>query len=103
MRRIRLLKIALGLVLVYLTLLGGLFVAMRQPPAVFGRIMARMPSVAFVALPFKPLWLAARAGHLEVGGPAPEFSLETVDRKARVQLSSHRGQRPVVLVFGSYT
>ena len=106
MRRVLFLKIALGLVVAYLALVGGLFAAMRQPPAVFGRIMAimaRMPSVAFVRLPFKPLWMAARAGHLAVGDPAPDFSLESVDRKARVQLSSHRGQRPVVLVFGSYT
>ena len=103
MRRFLFLKIALGLVAVYLLLVAGLYRAMRQPPAVFGRIMAKMPTATFLLLPFRPLWLAARAGHLQLGEPAPDFSLETVDRKSRVQLSSHRGQRPVVLVFGSYT
>jgi len=34
---------------------------------------------------------------------APDFRLPTLDRKETVQLSSYRGSRPVVLVFGSYT
>jgi len=45
----------------------------------------------------------ARAGHLKVGDPAPDFALPTADRKAQVQLSSFRGSKPVVLIFGSYT
>ena len=40
---------------------------------------------------------------LSEGQPAPDFTLPTLDTKAQVTLSSHRGQRPVVLVFGSYT
>lgn len=44
-----------------------------------------------------------REGNLKVGDPAPDFTLKTLDGKSEVKLSSHRGQRPVVLIFGSYT
>lgn len=49
------------------------------------------------------MWKVARAGRLHIGDAAPDFNLKTTDRKARVQLSSFRGNQPVVLVFGSYT
>jgi peroxiredoxin len=45
----------------------------------------------------------ARAGSLQVGDSAPDFDLETLDKKSRVRLSSHLGVKPVVLIFGSYT
>jgi hypothetical protein len=99
----RLLKWIIALVVVYGILVGALFLAMCQPPPVFDRIMSKVPDIAFMMLPFKRLWFIARRGHLSVGDRAPDFSLETVDRKARVQLSSFRGKEPVVLVFGSYT
>ncbi len=56
-----------------------------------------------MVVPFKQLWFFARAGHLQVGERAPDFNLPTADRQARVQLASFRQQKPVVLVFGSYT
>lgn len=96
-------KYALVVVVVYVALLGGLLAAMYQPPEVFGRIMSKVPEFAFLVFPFEPLWLVARRGHLKTGDQAPDFSLQTVDRKARVQLSTFRGQKPVVLVFGSHT
>jgi hypothetical protein len=77
--------------------------AMRQPPEVFGHVMARMPSVAYVLVPFETMWTHARAGHLRTGDPAPDFSLTTLDKSANVQLSSLAAHQPVVLVFGSYT
>jgi peroxiredoxin len=41
---------------------------------------------------------------LQAGSPAPDFSLMRLDKTAQVQLSSLTAeQRPVVLVFGSYT
>jgi len=49
------------------------------------------------------MWLWARGGTLEEGGPAPDFTLPTHDKKGQVTLSSFRGRKPVVLVFGSYT
>ncbi|PYT13731.1 MAG: hypothetical protein DMG59_19590 [Acidobacteria bacterium] len=56
-----------------------------------------------MVLPFERLWLQARAGKLQVGETAPDFSLKTPDHGSTVRLSSFRGQKPVVLVFGSYT
>ena len=97
-------KILGSVVVIYVVLLGGIWAVMFQPPEVFGRVMSKLPEpFVFVLFPFKPMWLLARAGHLNVGDPAPDFSLQTLDKKSRVQLSSFRGQKPVVLVFGSYT
>ncbi len=96
-------KVGLTLVVVYLAASAALYWAMRQPPQVFGGVMRHVPTVAMFILPFRPLWLHARAGHLKVGDIAPDFSLHTVDKKSAVQLSSLRGEKPAVLVFGSYT
>jgi hypothetical protein len=88
--------------LVYVLMLVALFAIMRQP-ALFGQVMSKVPRPLFMVIPFKQMWFLARAGRLQVGDPAPEFSLPTADRKARVRLSSFRGHNPVVLIFGSYT
>ncbi|MCX6897606.1 MAG: redoxin domain-containing protein [Verrucomicrobia bacterium] len=40
---------------------------------------------------------------LRVGDAAPDFKLKTKDGGREVQLSSFKGKRPVVLVFGSFT
>jgi len=89
-------------VLVYVLMLAALLGVMRQP-VLFGQVMSKVPKPLLMIIPLKPLWLLARAGHLQVGDQAPEFSLPTVDRKTRVRLSSFRGHKPVVLIFGSYT
>ena len=92
--------------LVYLSLSTILYWAMCQPPDVFGRVMMRLtklPSVVGMVLPFETFWMRARAGRLHPGDLTPDFTLPTLDHKSRVQLSSFRGSRPVVLVFGSYT
>jgi peroxiredoxin len=34
---------------------------------------------------------------------APDFELRRLKGEGKVRLSSHRGQRPVLLIFGSYT
>lgn len=39
----------------------------------------------------------------KVGELAPDFTLPTLDGHQTVTLSQHRGDRPVVLVFGSFT
>lgn len=44
-----------------------------------------------------------REGKLKVGDPAPDFELKRLEGKGEVKLSSFKGKRPVVLVFGSYT
>lgn len=37
------------------------------------------------------------------GDLAPDFKLKTLDGSKSVRLSKFRGQKPVVLIFGSYT
>jgi hypothetical protein len=98
-----LLRIVAAVALIYVILVGALAWAMRQPPSVFGAIMAKMPPLAFMILPFESLWLNARAGRLHPGELAPDFVLSPVEGGPQVRLSSLRGKMPVVLVFGSYT
>ncbi len=102
MRR-TLLLILVCLVLLYGLASLGLYAAMRQQPDKFGAIMSRMPTIAMIVLPFKPLWMSARAGKLNVGDVAPDFALPTVDNTRTVKLSEEYRAKPVVLVFGSYT
>ncbi|MGH9385625.1 MAG: hypothetical protein ACRD2N_15195 [Vicinamibacterales bacterium] len=61
-----------------------------------------MPHVWGV-LPGQRIWMWARSGSLKPGDTAPDFTLDTYNHSDRVALSAHRGQRRVVLVFGSYT
>jgi len=96
-------NIVVGLLAVWLLFVGVIYYEMCQPPTHFGAFVARLPEPLFLVLPFETLWMRARAGTLHVGDSAPEFRLKTVDRTREVALSSFRGTRPVVLVFGSYT
>ncbi len=41
--------------------------------------------------------------HPSVGDTSPDFELQRFDGIGSVRLSSHRGHRPMVLVFGSLT
>ena len=91
------------LLLAYSVLFVGLYITMRQSPATFSAAMSKAPGLLFLILPFKPMWLHAREGNLKVGDVAPDFSLETFDKQSNVRLSASKGQKPVVLVFGSYT
>jgi hypothetical protein len=97
------LKIAAGLLIVYLALVGCAYWLMRQPPVQFATVIGKMPPLMFAVLPFETLWMQARAGSLRSGDPAPDFKLPTLDKSSEVELASFRGQKPVVLVFGSYT
>lgn len=99
------LRIFVVLAALYAALYAVVFTAMRQSPVRFGKFMKHMPpALVWGALPAKSMWLKARAGTLSVGDAAPEFTLPTMkDRNTAVTLSAHRGVRPVVLVFGSYT
>lgn len=102
MRRIFIRSIA-GFVLLYGLLCACLYVAMRQTPERFGAIMAHVPGIAFMVLPFERFWMSARAGTLHAGDQAPDFELPTLDHKATVRLSSLYRSKPVALIFGSYT
>jgi hypothetical protein len=99
----RLLQLIFIAIPAYVVLLGLTVAVMKQPPERFGRIMRHVPGIAFAIIPFRPLWLVARDGPLQVGTPAPDFKLPTQDRQSYIDLASFRGVRPVVLVFGSYT
>ena len=96
-------KVALAFVGLYVALTALLFAVMLQSPDRFAATMKHVPWPVFAALPFKPLWQVARAGQVSVGEMAPDFSLESPDHKSSFRLSSLRGEKPVVLVFGSYT
>jgi hypothetical protein len=99
----RIMKVFGVLVVLYAAVSGLLFAAMKQSPDDFAQTMKHVPWAAMVVLPFEPLWDVARAGRVGPGDAAPDFALESPDHKTRFQLSSIRGQRPAVLVFGSYT
>jgi hypothetical protein len=99
-----LLRLLVGLVSGYVCFGAYVWWAMHQPPETFGHVMAKMPGpIPFLIFPFETAWIHARAGTLQVGDRAPDFSLLKVDKSERVQLSLLSQQQPVVLVFGSYT
>lgn len=87
----------------YAALLFSVNRAMHRSPEEFGRFMMKMPVAIFLVAPFETMWTHARAGHLNVGDAAPDLTLATLDKSAHVSLASFRNDKPVVLVFGSYT
>ena len=95
----------LVLCLLWLIACTALYGVMRQTPERFGRVMSKIAGpVPFLVLPFETLWMRARAGTLQIGDRAPDFTLAKLDKSDHVQLSSLRAQgQPVVLIFGSYT
>jgi hypothetical protein len=99
----RLLTMLAVLVLFYGVVTAGLYCAMIQPPERFGAIMAHAPMSAMTVLPFETLWMRARGGSLHEGDAAPDFTLPMLDRSRTVSLAAEVRERPVVLIFGSYT
>ena len=103
----RLLRLVVGfaasLALLWLIASLALYAAMRQPPARFGALMARVPPVMMGILPFRPLWMSARAGTLRPGEIAPDFEVPTLHGDGVIKLSEIAREKPVVLIFGSYT
>ena len=91
------------LALLWVGFLGFVGWAMRQTPERFGQVMAHMPTPAYFLFPFETMWTSARRGTLAVGETAPDFTVQALETKAPVQLASLWSERPVVLIFGSYT
>ena len=97
------------LLLVYVSLLIGVFAAMHQPIERFGKIMLVHAGTTVHGRPVRADVERCTLGALDIGQPAPDFVLRTADKKGQpqpieqVQLSSFHGRQPVVLVFGSYT
>ena len=99
-----LLRVFVVVAVLYATLFAVVGVAMTRPPVQFGQFMKRMPpALVWGLLPAQQMWMRARAGTLAVGQEAPDFTLPRLKSSGEVTLSSFRGSRPVVLVFGSYT
>jgi hypothetical protein len=98
-----LVRLGAVLTLTYIVFIAFIWWSMRQPPETFGRVMSRMPGVAYLLLPFETMWTHARAGELQVGNTAPDFSLTKLDKSGSIQLSALVSRQPLVLVFGSYT
>jgi hypothetical protein len=96
-------RVLAGLVLIYGAATACMYVAMRRPPEEFGAIMAKVPMPAMMVLPFEPLWMNARKGTLQPGDQAADFSLPSLDGARTVTLSNEFRERPVALIFGSYT
>ena len=99
----RLAKTAASLAVLYSLLVGAFYYAMKQPPEAFSRVMMHIGPAPFLLFPFETMWKHARSGVLQTGDAAPDFRLPLLDGSESVALSSFRGNRPVVLVFGSYT
>jgi hypothetical protein len=91
------------LVVAWLAFVGYIDWAMHQTPEVFGRVMMHMPMPAYFLFPFETMWTQARHGHVNPGDSAPDFTVNTLETKTPVQLASLWTEKPVVLVFGSYT
>jgi peroxiredoxin len=105
MRRLKTLAVWIvgAIALLYVGSAGVIFAVMHQSNTVAGKGLSMVPGPAFMVLPMETMWCTARRGKLAVGQEAPDFDLATRDGASRVRLSSLRGGRPVVLVFGSYT
>lgn len=99
----RLKWLALGVVAAYLAFVGVSYAAMLEPPDEFAQYMNAVPGPLQRIIPFPPLWKLARAGRLSPGDQAPDFHLETTGRDGKVRLSELWRERPVALIFGSYT
>ena len=99
----RLVAVGIPAAAVYCAALAGFDYAMHQPPETFGRVMMHTGPAPFLLFPFETMWKSARAGSLNPGDAAPDFTLPVLDESRTVTLSSLRGVKPVVLIFGSYT
>ncbi len=91
------------LFVLWIGFVGYIYRAMRQPPEVFGHVMARMPMPAYFLFPFETMWTHARRGTIQPGDIAPNLTVKKLEDKSPIQLGSLWAERPVVLIFGSYT
>src|SRR5215471_11164448 len=75
----------LGVLVLWLGLVGLMWREMHRPPEVFARFMSHLPWEVFLVVPFETLWTRARAGSIALGEPAPDFSLEKVDKSGSLR------------------
>jgi hypothetical protein len=91
------------LAVLWIGFVGYIDWAMHQPPEVFGHVMMNMPMPAYFLFPFETMWTQARFGQVNPGDSAPDLTVKTLETKTPVQMGSLWTEKPVVLVFGSYT
>jgi len=82
---------------------GYMWRIMHRSPEAFARVMMHLPWEVFLICPFETMWTHARAGKVEVGDSAPDFTLTKLDKSGNIHLAELNRSQPVVLVFGSYT
>ncbi len=92
-----------GVFVLWLAFVTFMWHAMHEPPEDFARVMSHMPWEVFLIVPFETLWTRARAGNLNMGDSAPDFSLIKLDKSETVHFSEINKTQPVVMIFGSYT
>jgi len=92
-----------GVFVLWLAFVSFIWHAMHKPPEDFARVMSHMPWEVFLVVPFETLWTRARAGTLNMGDSAPDFSLLKLDKTDTVHFSEINKTQPVVMIFGSYT
>jgi len=97
------LKVVAAGIALYVLISGAFFLVMSQQPEAIAKTMMHVPWAAFRVFPLRRIWMKTRSGSIQPGQLALDFSLESPDHRSHFQLSSLRGQKPVVLVFGSYT
>src|SRR5438552_4033287 len=87
-------RLGAALAVTYLVFIAFIWWSMNQPPETFGRVMSRMPGVAYVLLPFETMWTRARAGSLELACANLEsnFPLQSTDSRTPRKEPTQAGQ-----------
>jgi len=96
-------RILVVVFVLWLAFVGFMWRIMHRTPEQFASVMKHLPWEVFLVCPFETMWTQARAGHVNVGDTAPDFTLTKVDKSGVVHLAELNQSQPVVLVFGSYT
>jgi len=96
-------RILVVVFVLWLAFVGFMWRIMNRTPEQFASVMKHLPWEVFLVCPFETMWTQARAGHVNVGDTAPDFTLTKVDKSGVVHLAELNQTQPVVLVFGSYT
>ncbi len=81
--------VGLAVVVLLLGAFGVLTYLAGSPKDAYGMVRYALPQM--------------RAGELKVGDAAPDVELVALDGASRFQLRERVGQKPLVLVFGSFT
>ena len=96
-------RVLLVVFVLWVVFVGYMWRIMHRPPEAFARVMMHLPWEVFLVCPFETMWTHARAGTVQVGDPAPDFTLTKLDKTGNIRLAELDKGQPTVLVFGSYT